>query len=58
MSNDFFFTKYNNYLLFVHSVYFFLFDLQLQINDQHTSVENLQKNSVKIYINMNSMKIS
>lgn len=33
--------KIYSYLLLVHLVYIFLFDLQLQISDQHTSVEDL-----------------
>lgn len=35
------FYKIHSYLLLVHLVYIFLFDLQLQISDQHTSVEDL-----------------
>lgn len=60
--NDFFFYKYGSYLLFVHLLYFFLFDLQPQMKDQHPSVEDSWRYPVKIYINnefqLKSNKIS
>lgn len=39
--------KYSPYLLLVHLMYFFLFDLQWPISDQQTSVVGSQKYSAK-----------